>query len=185
MVESKYSFLLTLTIPLVILALFYAYTDRKKYISTIKKNKLFLLFILFFCTILIISYTIAYDKTIALYGITGRYTGTLSMLLLCLTLFIIACNFNYSRTILDWFIIFCLFAAIWGILNFVGFDLFNMHAVIVTGMDGTYISCIGQKTFYSCMLVMCTSITIILYLSESEFKKRIFYILSFFILVLA
>lgn len=174
-VETKYSVLMFSIIMLIMAAAFQWEQARTQCRMWIRDNKDVFWAMAVYAAALLLSFALSDNKAVAWFGSKGRYTGTLSMLLVMVSSFLIAVRFQYSRRFLDWFILFGLITAVWGILNFAGVDIFHMLSAIENGSSGLYVSGIGQKTFYAALLVMLSAIASVLYAFEESRKKSVIY----------
>jgi len=122
----------------------------------------------------------------AVFGNEGRWVGTITMVMWCLTFFVASRYFRYQRWYLDVLLIIALIVCIWSITDYFDMDIMGFKA----GMDikhyTMFTSSIGNVDSYAGYASIPMALSGVLFIIQKEGTwRKIFYWICFFIAVLS
>lgn len=188
--ECKYRYFILISstyIVLIIIALFYYFIFKKQELKKYFKISKVQIAILIFLIINILSclFSPYFNKYNLFVGI-GRGEGLITVSLYCLTFFIVSIFGKFHRRYIVYFAISSILLNFICVLQYIGFNPFNMYQDGIGTHNVSFIGTIGNVDFVSAMytILLTISVAAFIFLDDSKYFKIIYLIsiyLGFFI----
>ncbi len=179
---SYVSIATTYIISNVLVFLYYLIFKRIKYYKKIKLSIIHYLVLLFLLINIISCFASPFFKTYNLFIGVGRGEGLIAMSLYCLSFFLVSIFAKFKRRYITYFTISSICVSLICILQYIGFNPFNMFQEGLGTHNVSFMGTIGNVDFISAMycILLTTSFSSYIFLEDNSKRENILNVLSIF-----
>jgi len=156
-----------------------------EWLRSLRKPDLFLILLL----ITMLISTLQSDYILeSLWGNTGRHTGLYLWLLYGASYFIVSRNLKFDKNLLNAFLISGVLVSLFGITDYFQMDLLYFKRQMQDAQKAIYTSTIGNINTYTAYIALVVSLAFLLFATEENTKKKIYYyiavVIGFFAIIM-
>lgn len=183
MTPSKYKFFYYVTLGFLLCIIFITIlgamqnfkTLKSVFFTSMKKTPKWEIMMIILLISLIITTFISQYKDASIWGISGRQTGLVFMMLVCISAIVIAHTYDLDQLVILIYLCCTSLVYILAILNFFSIDPFQFFTKLSDYQGAFYLSTIGNINFFSSLICLSLPLSVVLYCYCQKTNSKIIY----------